>query len=661
MPKMNYICGMRIFLFWTFFSINFFIYAQLIPGQEGNDFNKNPNGPKLQMGNNDSLDLKIYQPTIKDYTYWKNQETKLPFDTTLTLHNQYRYTQFNNKDNFHKTPFNNIGQPFNTIIMDSEPSDFFLLPSGKKQNYIPSDSIRYYDVKTPTTEFIFHNGMREGQALSTLFTHSINKNINYGIEYKGLRSLGHYLESEVDNRTFIFTINARSKNQKYSLWGHYYNLNSGAVENAGIQNRQDFTSNDSNYRNRQRLLTNLSGARSKYLNKRYYLGQSFNFLKVNDSITSNQLKLSNEFSYQTNSFRYYEESSNTFYLNLANYIENTPLEVNKYNKIFANYASIAFDAKDKWRIQAGVNYQNIRYFFNEPTVVEYVNFEPQLEDNRIGFKGNIEGAFSDTFILQGNVEFMTGSTFNSTYHIEGEGTLNLNTQFSLTAGLSNLQKPPNLNLLMNNSFYDHFNYYISDFKNENHTELRAELSYHKWKTHFGVKAFSIENLTYLNYDGQALQLEDATQIIQFNLRNHLNYNKFHVDTELIFQNVNTNATELPLPNFDGRMNIYYKSLMFRNAANVQIGLKARYFTQFKSREYFPIINEFKLQEAGQEIKIGGYPILDFYYNMRVKTMQIYLEAQHFNALFGKRNYFATPNIPMFDFRLNIGLVWYLFT
>ncbi len=614
-------------------------------------------------GKNDSLNLKIFQPTGKDYLFWRADHPKKPFDTALSLRNQYRYTQFNNRDNFGKQAFNNVGQPFNTLFFKLAGDNHLqLLPEGKEQVYLYKDSVRYFDVKTPTTEFIFHNGMKEGQVLGTLFTHNINSQFNYALQYKGVRSLGHYLESEVDSRNFIISTNYHSKNHKYALQGHYSVLNNGTVENAGIQTRENFTSGDGNFINRQRLLTNLTNARSKYLNRRYFIGQSFDFLsQQNDSTQTKNMKLQNDFNYESSSFRYFEDQSNTYYLDITEYVPDVVLETNKFNKILSNTTTLVFDIKEKFAIEAGVKYQNVKYFFDNEAIQTLYFLPRSLSDNRIGFVGNMEAQYSDKVYLQAKAEFMSGNTFQSTFAFDAGTVFKWSPNWNLYGNLILKSSTPKLNLIYNQSFYDAFNYYLNDFENEISTQFLGGVNFSKYHTSIEASATRLENYTYLSHTGSGIQSSDPLQIGQLKIKNQFHYKKFHADTQLFFQTIDSEEDVLPLPSFIGRINLYYKSMMFRDAANVQLGIKAQYFTKFASREYFPVMNEFKLQDPTQSIEIGNYPMIDIYWNMRVKTMQIYLEAQHINSFFTGYDYFATPNIPTYDFRLNIGLVWNLFT
>jgi hypothetical protein len=43
-----------------------------------------------------------------------------------------------------------------------------LLPTQKSHFILGIDDVKYYDVKTPTTSFVYHNAMKQGAALKTI-------------------------------------------------------------------------------------------------------------------------------------------------------------------------------------------------------------------------------------------------------------------------------------------------------------------------------------------------------------------------------------------------------------------------------------------------------------------------------------------------------------
>ena len=115
-----------------------------------------------------------------------------------------------------------------------------------------------------------------------------------------------------------------------------------------------------------------------------------------------------------------------------------------------------------------------------------------------------------------------------------------------------------------------------------------------------------------------------------------------------------------MPNFVGRANVFYQTKAFKNAAEIQTGVKAYYFSKFASRDFSPILNEFILPNDNS-YSIGGQPIVDVYFNLKVKRMFFFIEAQHLNTTLMKNKSFTAPYYPLYDFRLNLGIVWYLFS
>src|SRR5690606_21338584 len=126
---------------------------------------------------NDSL--KVHHPVITDYKYWTEGNPKLAIiDTALTIESLYNQN-FTQKDVFGKMFYPNFGQTFNPLEFDETTSRIHLLPTGKSFNYLFPEDVKYYDVKTPTTENIYENRVREGQYLSTTFTHNLTPELNY--------------------------------------------------------------------------------------------------------------------------------------------------------------------------------------------------------------------------------------------------------------------------------------------------------------------------------------------------------------------------------------------------------------------------------------------------------------------------------------------------
>ncbi len=231
----------------------------------------------------------------------------------------------------------------------------------------------------------------------------------------------------------------------------------------------------------------------------------------------------------------------------------------------------------------------------------------------------------------------------------------------LIEGRVNFQSAyPSFNYLVNSSHYLNYNYYLQNPNNEAVTQIGGTLKLAKWfNTQLFVDYYRIDNYTYFDNSAKPQQSSSSLNISQIGGEATANYKRFHLNGRVLFQKVLSNQDLLPVPDFVGRVNIFYQAPAFKKAAIIQTGIKIYYFTKFASRNYSPLLNEYVLPGTNP-YSIGGRPIADVYFNMKVKRMFFYLEGQHINQTFMQNKSFAAPDYPIYDFRLNLGVVWYLF-
>ena len=91
---------------------------------------------------------------------------------------------------------------------------------------------------------------------------------------------------------------------------------------------------------------------------------------------------------------------------------------------------------------------------------------------------------------------------------------------------------------------------------------------------------------------------------------------------------------------------------------MQTGVSLKYFTQFNSNAYDPVLAEFYVQN---EQEIGGFPMIDIFFNAKVRQTRIFFKFEHINALFSStKDYFSAPGYPYRDAVIRFGLVWNFF-
>ncbi|RNA60750.1 hypothetical protein D1631_01780 [Chryseobacterium nematophagum] len=607
----------------------------------------------IDSGKKDSL--KIFKPTINDYLYQTQYSAKKVFDTVMTFDKTYIFSQYNNKDNFGKVQFANVGAGFNPLSYEVVPEqNLALLPTNKSYGILGVDDIHYYDVKTPTATFVYHNSMRNGGGLKSTYTQNIGKRFNFALEYMGLRSQGLYRNSLVANNNTLFSGHYTSKSGNYELFAHYLHQNVNAQENGGIVGDSLFQNGDSNSRNRQNMQVNLAGSSSQFSYRRYYLTHQFapfNSEKI-------PFKIRHTISHQGNKYYYNQSVLEAYWYDFpAEIVTDFPFSTKKYSDNLSNTVSLVWD-NEKFKLDAGVRYQMLKFGATQINL-PILEIPTELKENRLGAIGNLQIKLFDKIQLNSFMEFSNGNQFGTYLKTTNNLKFEPIKDYIVNAKINFQNAYPSFNYLINTSPYNNYNYYFQNAKNQSITEIGGNVNLKWFKTELFVNYFRIDNYTYFDFNAMPRQSDSSVNISQIGGEATFSYGNFHLNTKLQFQNVLTNKELLPLPSFIGRANFFYQAKAFKKAAEIQAGIKAYYFSKFASREYFPILNEYILPSA-DAFSIGGQPILDLYFNMKVKKMFFYIEGQQIGTFLSHNKAYAFPHYPVYDFRLNIGIVWYLF-
>lgn len=604
----------------------------------------------VDSGGKDSLE--IYKPTLDDYKFKTQFSDKKTFDLGFPIENYYRFTQFNNRDNFGKIQFANIASGFQPLIFETNSEqNLSVLPSNKSFFILGINDIKYYDVKTPTTSFVYHNAMKSGAALQSTYTQNIGKQFNFALEYMGLRSPGLYRNSLAASNNTVFSAHYKSENNKYEAYAHYLHQNVNNEEYGGIADLDVFLSGDSRFNNRQNIETKLSGVTSSLYYRRYYFSQEFSPFNPEKY----PFKLRHTISHQGNKYYFNQANSSP---NISNdIIKDFSLNSKKYSDNLSNTFSLVWD-KENFKFDAGLRHQLLS--LGNQYRLDSLNTPDQLKENRIGAVGNLQIKLWDKLKLVSFLEFSNGKSFGSFIKTNNQVQFEPIKDYLVDAHFNFQSAVPSFNNLINTSNYTNYNYYLADPKNQSITEIGGKVGLKWFDSNIYVNYFRIDNYAYFNSIGQSLQSSEALNISQIGGEATFKYGQFNLNTTLHFQNALSGKELYPMPSFVGRANIYWQSKAFKDAAEIQAGVKVYYFSKFASRDYSPVLNEFILPN-NKAYSIGGQPIADAYFNMKVKRMFFYVEAQHFNTTFTQNKSFTAPYFPIYDFRLNLGIVWYLFS
>ena len=602
-------------------------------------------------------------PDIKKYLILNAINDSTYLDTTLSIKKHYKFNYIR-KDDFELLKFSNIGQTYNSLTHDYDGNSF--LPkfsfSSKKYAYLESDDVNYYHVPTPLTELLFKTVMEQGQFTDVLFSSNISEKLNFSIAFKGLRSLGNYQNILAGSKTFRFTSNYNSINNKYNFRMHIVNQNYENKENGGLTDSSiiNFESEDELFKERSKLSVKFEDAVNNFTSKRYYFEHQFSLSKDNDSVSNNNLSIGHKFEYETLSNSFFQSSSSNYYGELSPNLKdiNDKTEIRSTLNEFYTYLNSNVFGKIK------VIYTNYNYNYKSNS----------LSDQSLGLNEN-ENAIS--FKLNKNLfgyKFKTKISKNLFGDRLGDvidvniSSVN-NDKFRNQIGLNFIKKHPGLYYELYKSSYLDLNW------NNNIKKIQTKNFYMSFDSkisgNFRLDFRIINNYTYFslvdnnagfNEGNQSLlpivnQLDSTIKYLKIKWQKEFKYGKFNFDNSLVFQKVRQKKDFLNLPEFLIRNTVYYSDTILKGAMFFQTGLSVKYFSKFYSNEYNPLVSSFHIQN---EKKIGGFPLIDVFVNAKIKQTRLFLKAEHFNSSLTGNNFYSSPSYPYRDFSVRFGLVWNFF-
>ncbi|MFY7988564.1 MAG: putative porin [Flavobacterium sp.] len=648
---------MRFLLFLFFFFISFTSSSQI----------RNVNGglgglPKRNSDPNDTLvDLNskkekasLAKAPHDFYKIYTLQKDTTYVDTSLTIKSEYKYNLLR-KDIFGLLPFANEGHTYNTlnyglVVKSSSPKFGF---TAKHFNYIEADDMKYYSVPTPLTDLYFKTVMEQGQALDAFLTVNTKPNLNFSIAYRGLRSLGKYVNNLTSSGNFRFTSSYFTADKRYVLNAHFTGQDISNQENGGIVNLEEFELSNEPFNERERIKVYFTNATSLLKGNRFFVDHYFKLNKTNP----NSLVFTHQFNQEYKFFQFTQPTVNSrFGTSFTNSIYNKT----RYNHLY-NKFGVAYNTKNYGDLEFFVDDNNYNYYYN--SVVCDVNGNITVP-NSISDRINMVGGNYTYLFNKVNVRLqMTQSISDqSISNIEANASYKLNDDYSFQFKYQKLNSLPNLNYTLYQSGYVEYNWY-NNFKNEklNQFEFSAQT---KW---LNVSAtYKVLN-DYLFFDNQTndisslivkpVQYDKTINYFSVKVNKEIKFWKFALDNTILYQSVEQSNDILNVPQLVTRNTLYFTDHVFKKAMLLQTGVTFQYFTKYYANDYNPLIGEFYVQN---EKKIGDFPMLDFFINARVKQTRIFLKAEHFNSAWTGYDFYSAPNYPYRDFIVRFGLVWNFF-
>jgi hypothetical protein len=586
-------------------------------------------------------------------------------DTSLTIQREYSHNYLR-RDTFGLLPFANDGQTYNTL---SYSETYNPLPEfgfkAKHFNFIEANQIRYASVATPISELYFKSTQQRGQSVDSYITINTAPNLNFSLAYRGLRSVGKYINQLTSAGNFRFTVSYNTQNKKYFLNAHFTQQDILNEENGGITTIEDFESENLDYKNRQRLEVYLTDAKSFLKGKRLFIDHSYMF---NRKKGANNLYLNHQFNYENKFFEYNQAtvpsaSNGSEVYRFGDSFKTSGInDQTRYNKMY-NKAGLAYENTTIGKFQFFVDDFRSNYYYNQILVFDNRTVPSALSLNINNVGGQYQyrkGKWNGDFLYTRSI------TNQSLSNLDAKMQFDLNDENQFIFQYQNINKLPNNNYNLHQSSYVAYNW-SNDFKNEkiNSLSLSALTSWLTASAQFSILKDHLyfNDVTLLSQKNVQTQIVAPTQYsgtinyLSFKLSKEFKFGKFAFDNTVLYQKVGQDEAVLNVPELVTRNTIYFTDYFFKKALFLQTGVSFNYFTSYYANDYNPVIAEFFVQKEKQ---IGNYPVLDFFVNAKIQRTRIYFKVEHLNSSLTGNSFYSAPNNPYRDMTIRFGLTWNFF-
>ncbi len=614
------------------------------------------------QGNSPKLDRKkekAEKPPIDLYRIVSADRDTTYIDTSLSIQKEYKYNYLR-RDDFELMPFSNVGQTYNSLAYNFDTSNLKPLFAAQSHhfNYYDIEDINYFHVPTPLTELYFKTAFQQGQQLDAFFTVNTSKQFNFSVAYKGIRSLGKYQHILASTGNFTFTTNYHTKNKRYNIRAHMTAQDVLNQENGGLTDTSLalFIADDSEFSDRGRLDVNFENAENKLEGLRFFGEHEYELISKRDSLDYSVLKIGNRVSYEDKFYEYRQTAPFADFgpsYEAANLLSKVKLED------FNVKAYAQFDNSIIGKLSAFAGYTDYNYGYNSVLI---------LNDGRIPnrLKGNITeaGAAYEKeyrgFQLSGKAAINISGDFDGNY-IKGAASYALNEDNRAEASILVHSVAPNFNFLLNQSNYENYNWQNS-LNNVKTQELKFELKSKKLLdasvSYTGIDDYVYFGLKPNDSTPTPIQSSERVDYLKVKIEKEIRYKKFGLANTVMYQQVLSGDAVFKVPEIVTRQSLYYEDHWFKKALFLQTGINFKYFTKYHMNAYDPVLAEFYVQN---DQELGGFPMLDLFFNAKVRQTRIFIKWEQFNTVFSSKNeHFSAPNYPYRDAVIRFGLVWDFF-
>jgi hypothetical protein len=609
------------------------------------------------------------------------EKTEVEIDTMITAFQLHNPVFRNNISSSH------LGNAGLAAMPDFFPdrrlySDFFFIDHFRAYLRHPSET-EYYNTRRPFSLIDFSTGgprTKNEKILSILHTQNVNPDFNIGFRYFNINSDGQYQNQRA-------VTNALSFFSSYDLGNYQFhanlNFNSARVfESGGLTDdaslyRIDFDTRDHAVR--------LMNARNGVSNNSFFVSQSFHpFLILrNDTLPPADASWLQRFEIyhvlQYDQYRRTYDDSNPvsgFYpdifinnrrtfdsLSYRSLTNKLMLELPEFSRGLVNFGAKAGVMNELIRGSHNIypdtlflfnnSVQEPLYYFLEMPSDLIITDRHQYSRGSNALIASARGGIGDVFGIWGRGNYFFQGFKAGEYDIQAGISFDLfkgRNQSIFEGSLRQKETTPSLFL---KSFYSNHFAWNNNFRRIGESSLQGRIRMPGRGLVASIDFNLLNNYIYFNHNAMPVQYSDVIPVMSIAAHKDFRLWRFHFRNVAKYQ-VSGNENILPLPAISLYQSTWFEQTLIRGMMTLQIGFDARYTTAYYGYAYQPATSQFYLQN---ERKLGNYPYLDAFVNVKHKRARLFFKTEHFNADWLAPEYFSVLHYPGNHRVYKFGLSW----
>jgi hypothetical protein len=552
--------------------------------------------------------------------------------------------------------------------------DFFFLQTRDAYLLTPQ-KVLYYNTRTPYTLLDFtqseHRTRKNETRFNVLHSQNVNPYLNFTFRFDQARSAGQYINQESKNN-FVTLYSSYTKD-KLNIHGGFISNSIQNNENGGLRDDADLLDEpDTDF-----LKVNLTSVRSEFSNSYYYATGEYKLGRFVDDLDASPVTIEGEEGEESRTIIPKE------FIPFASVIYS--FELQRHSKVYNDQEDTInpfFDhayfgpqyTKDSIRFNKLRNVVQLKQYENPDRKTSFGKraFIGQ-EFNRISAPGPLLGVNNRLVRKYSNI-YAGGGIFRQTgsfwrWNFDGRifllgrnaGQTELNgivtkplafigdslAEFNLSGKIENLVPD-----YFQEEYYAHRIRWKNDLNMEQRMTVNGALKIPARNLELNANYALINNFIYNGSDRTPSQFGGQLLVLSAYADKDFNLGNFHFRTRLLWQKA-SNTEVLHLPDLSGYVSTNYRFVVSK-VLFTQLGVDVRYNTEFYTDAYDPATGMFYLQN---EEKVGNYPYIDAYANLRLKRTRVFFQMMNVGTEFIDSEYITTPGYPMYRRTFRLGVAW----